>query len=120
MPLVIPKAGPVRYVPTEEILAEILGHDNFDDEPWAVGDRLVFENGTESRIERVPGERFYEWPDPVPADFTEVSRAAGFEHAENWRELFGHFEDAAKRGGCAAAILLVTAVANAAAIAWPQ
>jgi hypothetical protein len=52
MPLVIPQTGPVQYVPTDEILGEILGHDNFDGETWAVGDRLIFEAGTESRINR--------------------------------------------------------------------
>lgn len=91
MPLVIPKAGPVVYVRSEEILAEILGHDNFDGEPWAPGDRIIFEDGTESRIERVAGDQFFEWPDPVPADLAEVRDAAGAAAVKDWEELFAHY-----------------------------
>lgn len=115
MPLVIPKGGPVVYVRTQEILSELLGHVNFDGEPWAIGDRLIFEDGTESRIEQVPGEQFYDWPDAVPADFEEVKRAAGFANAENWQGLFRHFETQGKGSGCAAIVVLFAVAAAASA-----
>lgn len=88
MPLVIPKSGSVQYVPSEEWLGEILGHSNFDGEDWAIGDRLIFEDGTESRIKQEPGEQFYVWADPMAADFEEVKRAIGVPHATGWPELF--------------------------------
>ena len=91
MPIVIPQNASVAYVRTEEILNELLGHVNFDGEPWAIGDRIIFEDGTESRIAQVPDEQFYTWGDPVPADFSEVKQAARFEGATDWAELFRHF-----------------------------
>src|SRR5215210_4902427 len=109
MPLVISKAGDVQYVKYEETLAEILGHSNFDGEDWAIGDRLIFEDGTESRIKQEPGEQFHVWDDPTPADFQEVKRAVGVTDASNWAELLKRFEEQSKRSGCAssATILLV-------------
>jgi len=99
MPLVIPKSGPVQYVRSEEVLAEILGHDDFDGEGWAIGDRLIFEDGTESRIKQEPGERFHTWDDPMtPPDFEDVKRAAGVPSAGNWAELFATFKG---KGGAA-------------------
>lgn len=88
MPLVIPKSGSVQYVPSKEWLGEILGHSNFDGEDWAIGDRLIFEEGTESRIKQEPGELFYVWDDPTAADFEEVKRAIGVPDASDWPELF--------------------------------
>ena len=84
----IPKSGAVHYVPGEEALGEILGHSNFDGYDWAIGDRLIFEEGTESRIKQEPGEQFYVWDDPTPADFEEVKRATGAPHASAWPHLF--------------------------------
>ena len=89
MPLVILQSGPVQYVRSEEVLAEILGHDNFDGEGWAIGDRLIFEDGTEARIKQEPGEPFHTWEDPTtPASFEEVKRTVGVPSAGNWAELF--------------------------------
>ena len=115
MPLVISKAGDVQYVKYEETLAEILGHSNFDGEDWAIGDRIIFENGTESRIKQEPGEQFYVWENPTPAAFEEVKRAVGVADASDWAGLFETFEEQSKRSGCAssAAILLLAVCAVA-------
>ncbi|QDU91754.1 hypothetical protein Pla175_51850 [Pirellulimonas nuda] len=88
MPLVIPKSGAVQYVRSEEVLGEILGHSNFDGEDWAIGDRLIFEDGTESRIKQEPGEQFHVWDVPTPADFDEVKLAVGVADASDWSALF--------------------------------
>lgn len=88
MPLVITQSGAVYLVSTEEVLAELLGHSKFDGEPWAVGDRLIFEDGTESRIRAEPGERFHTWGEPTGADLDEVRRAAGVSDARDWEALF--------------------------------
>jgi hypothetical protein len=88
MPLVITKSGAVHWVPSEEVLAELLGHSDFDGEEWAVGDRLIFEDGTESRIREEPGHRFHSWEEPTAADLEEVKRAAGVADARDWDALF--------------------------------
>lgn len=65
MPLVVShKAKRTFYVKSEEILGEILGHSNFDGEDWAVGDAIVFEDGTIATIEKE--EQFHVWYDPRP------------------------------------------------------
>ena len=113
MPLVIPKTGAVQYVRSEEVLGEILGHSNFDGEDWAIGDRIIFEDGTESRIMQEPDEQFHVWNDSTPADLAEVKRAVGVPDAPDWAALFKKFEDQSKRNGCAssAAVLLVAVCA---------
>ena len=97
MPLVLPRSGFVQYVRHEEVLAEILGHDNFDGEDWVVGDRLIFEDGTESRIARESGSPAYRWEVRTPANFEEVKRAAGIGDAADWRELFAQFDEESER-----------------------
>lgn len=93
MPLVIPESGAVKYVRSEEVLGEILGHSHFDGEDWAIGDRLIFEDGTEARIKQEPGEQFHVWDEPTHADFDEVKRLAGVTDASNWAEFFKGFEE---------------------------
>jgi hypothetical protein len=61
---------------------------NFDGEDWAIGDRLIFEDGTESLIKQEPGEQFHVWDDPTPADFEEVKRVIGVSSATGWPDLF--------------------------------
>lgn len=119
MPLVIPKSGAVQYVRSEEVLGEILGHSNFDGEDWAIGDRIIFEDGTEARIKQEPGEQFHVCDDPTPADFVEVKRLVGVADASDWLELFKRFEEQSKRSGCAssAAILLIAVCVMAAKMA---
>jgi hypothetical protein len=118
MPLVIPKSGAVQYVRSEEVLGEILGHSNFDGEDWAIGDRLIFEDGTEARIKQEAGEQFHVWDDPTAADFEEVKRAVGVPNSANWAELFARFEEQSKRSGCfSSAAIFVAACAVAALLA---
>ncbi|MGB7161035.1 MAG: hypothetical protein WBD40_23440 [Tepidisphaeraceae bacterium] len=81
------------------MLGEILGHSNFDGEDWAIGDRLIFEDGTESRIKQEPGEQFFNWDDPTPAEFEEVKRAVDVAEAADWKQLFARFEEQSKRSG---------------------
>jgi hypothetical protein len=98
MPLVIPrKARSARYVRSEEALAEILGHSDFDGEDWAVGDRLIFEDGTEALIVLHPEGTFHVWDDPTtPADLDEVRRLIGRSDVATWDQLFATFQDAAE------------------------
>lgn len=116
MPLVIPKAGAIQYVRSEEVLAEILGHSNFDGEDWAIGDRLVFEDGTEARIKLELGVQFHVWDDPIPADFDEVKRAVGLPKATNWAALFSTFEEQSKRSGCFSPAMILSTVCAVATI----
>src|SRR3954469_23412808 len=73
MPLVIPKSGNAQYVRNEEVLGEILGHSNFDGEDWAIGDLIVFEDGTGAAIEKQ--QQFHVWSEPKPVELREVLRA---------------------------------------------
>ena len=123
MPLVIPKSGPVQYVRSEEVLAEILGHSDFDGEDWSVGDRLIFEDGTESKIKQKPGELFHVWDDSIPADFEEVRTAAGCPSANGWEQLFASFAARSQTKGClktaSVFFAIVVIAAIAALIAYP-
>jgi hypothetical protein len=108
MPIIISKAGAVQYVKDEETLAEVLGHTDFDGADCAIGDRLVFENGTQSHIKQEPGELFHTWDEPMPVDFDEVKRAVGATTAGSWKELFDGFDNRqASRSGCLAAVIVV-------------
>lgn len=74
MPLVISHyAKRTFYVRSEEVLGEILGHSNFDGENWAVGDLIVFEDGTGAAI--MKQECFHVWSDPKPIELHEVLTA---------------------------------------------
>jgi hypothetical protein len=94
VPLVITrKSRSVHYVRSEETLAEILSHSDFDGRRWAVGDRLIFEDGTESIIVFIPDGSFHAWGNPVKrADLDEVRRAVGRPDAESWEQLFAAFK----------------------------
>jgi hypothetical protein len=100
MPLVIShKAKSVSFVTNEEVLGEILGHSNFDGEDWAVGDRIVFEDGTGAFIERHASDPFYVWSEPAPLDLREaVAEAARYDQRVapasevlSWQILFERF-----------------------------
>jgi hypothetical protein len=97
MPLVISKkAKCVAFVESEEILGEILGHSNFNGEDWAVGDRIVFEDGSGAFIEQHPGDRFHVWSEPAPLNLRDIvieasrydQRIAQAEEIPSWRALF--------------------------------
>jgi hypothetical protein len=93
VPLVITrKSRSVHYVRSEEELAEILTELDFAGKPWAVGDRLIFEDGTESIIVLVQDGTMHVWGNPVkPADFEEVRQAVGKPDAADWQQLFSSF-----------------------------
>ena len=96
MPLVISnKAKRTFYVNSEETLGEILGHSNFDGEDWAVGDAIIFEDGTRSAIQK--HEQFHIWSDPKPAKLDEVlslirgcgdPRVTPDNEIDSWARLF--------------------------------
>ena len=101
MPLIVLKNGHVQYVNDREVLSEILGHSNFDGEDWRIGDRLIFEDGTESEIMQEPGDPAYCWKRPETfADFEEVRTLAGLPEATDWAELFTAFKTGSNRSGC--------------------
>ena len=94
MPLVISrKKGKVHYVRSEEALAEILLEGSLSDHDWAIGDRLVFEDGTESVILRSPDGTGHIWGNPVrPADLADVRQAVGRPDPQTWQELFATYK----------------------------
>jgi hypothetical protein len=92
MPLVLSeKSGSVQYVAYKETLVEILEHTNFDGEDWAVGDRVIWEDGTEARIVRQSGSLSYTWDEPRPANLNEVKGAVDLPEVHSWDELFSSF-----------------------------
>jgi hypothetical protein len=74
-----------------------LGHSDFDGFVWAVGDLVVFEDGTTASVVQVPGEPWHQWSDPVPTALEEVLRqASAYDERlhggiESWDSLFGMF-----------------------------
>jgi hypothetical protein len=105
-----------HYVPDEEALAEILGHSNFDGREWAIGDLIVFEDGTEAAIEQARGEHFHTWAAPRPAELAQVvARVRAYhpvvpsttDRIESWENLFNLFKAGHERrgkSGCAGVI----------------
>lgn len=107
MPIVVShNSKSVEYFASEQALFELLGHSNFDGADWAVGDLVIFEDGSESTIRLSPDcsddERFYDCDDGVAGDFDKVLAVINkyrkdkeFAGAEirNWPSLFKYFED---------------------------
>jgi len=99
MPLVIShKAKQTFYINSEESLGEILGHSDFDGEDWAVGDIIIFEDGTRSAVQK--HEQFHIWTDPKPAELGEVlalirghggRRFTSDDEINSWVTLFQKF-----------------------------
>jgi hypothetical protein len=94
VPLVISrKKAFVHFVRSEEALAEILLEGSLSDHDWAIGDRLVFEDGTESVILRNPDGTGHIWGNPVkPANLADVGQAVGRPDPQSWQELFASFK----------------------------
>jgi hypothetical protein len=90
VPLVISRKNrSVHYVRSDDDLAEALSESDFAGKPWAVGDRLIFEDGTESIIVLVPDGTFHTWGNPLKkADIEEVRQTVGRPNAETWDQLF--------------------------------
>ena len=98
MPFVISyHSRTVQPVASVESLAEILSRTDFHGFHWKAGDKLLFEDGTESRILTVPGGSFHVWRTPHPADLetvhAEVTQILRNEKLAtgpigSWQELF--------------------------------
>ena len=94
MPLVISqKTKEKSYILSTEILAELLGHSNFDGENWSVGDLIIFEDQTSATIERhVDG--FHIWSEPKPIELINVKQNISKFDSEftkdiqTWEQLF--------------------------------
>lgn len=111
MPLVISqKSGAVTYVKSEEVLAELLGHSHFDGEDWAVGDRLIFEDGTEARIKQEPGELFHTWSDPQNSNLDDVKNAVNCPAIKSWAGLFEVIQSRTNHSGCLSVLLALAFV----------
>lgn len=122
MPLVVSHKSKRRYfVLHQEVLAEILGHSNFDGEDWAIGDSIFFEDGTEAEIIQEPGDEFYIWSDPKPCDLADGLASINRYHPveplteeafPDWGAVFSHLsaEGESKSRGCFAAVLLFAAI----------
>ena len=60
MPIVLAsRVAHVFYIQKEESLGEILGHSDFDGYPFSIGDSVIFEDETVSRIEHDSSQKFY-------------------------------------------------------------
>jgi len=104
MPLVISyQSQTVQGVDSVDALAEILGQTDFGGRNWGAGDKVLFEDGTESRIVTVPGGSFHVWPTPQPADLeavrAEVSQMLGngqlaTRPIASWQELSAAISEA--------------------------
>lgn len=93
MPLVISRRNrSVDYLASDDVLAESLAEPDFGGKSWAVGDRLIFEDGTESVIVLVPDGNLHVWGNPMkPASLEEVRQTVGRPAAESWQQLFASF-----------------------------
>ena len=125
MPLVISHNAKCKYyIRTDEILAEILGHSDFDGEYWAIGDMIVFENGSEALIEQPKGEMFHIWSTPVPSDLRQIVEQLNQYHPvhplkhstiKSWDTLFTLLakERAVTSKGCATQLTMIVSVGAA-------
>lgn len=103
MPLVISHASnEVCYVQCENELAEILGHSNFDGEDWAIGDTVLFEDGTTATIKLLEDDEFYVWTDNEPIELSDAIEQSVRYRAEardplssvdDWEGFFGYFQE---------------------------
>ncbi|MDA7888614.1 hypothetical protein N9A86_04475 [Akkermansiaceae bacterium] len=122
MPLVIShKAKCKYYIRSEEILTEILGHSDFDGEYWAIGDIIIFEDGTEARIVQAEGEMFHLWSKPIPSDLRKVVEQLNHYHPvqplklsaiDSWDTLFDILakERAVTSKGCFPQLMIIVTI----------
>ena len=94
--LISHKAKRVFLLLNHDVLADTLGHSDFDGEDWAIGDVIVFEDGTIARVEAFP-EGGYTYSEPKPGDVREVvaqvkgygdPRLGAANDIRSWQELF--------------------------------
>lgn len=122
MPLVIShKAKCKYYIRNEEALVEILDHSDFDGEYWDVDDIIIFENGSEAKIQQAKGELSYTWSDPIPSDLHRVVEQINQYHPvrplkhsdiNSWDTLFTILseEQEVATKGCLALLLMMMIV----------
>ena len=73
MPIVLSSKGKnAQYVNSDDDLALILGHSNFDGEDWSIGDAIVFEDSTTATIICDVSKSFYVWTDQESVTVDEV------------------------------------------------
>ncbi len=73
MPIVLSSKGKsVQYVNSDDDLAIILGHSNFDGEDWSIGDMIVFEDSTMASIICDVSKSFHVWTDQELVTVDEV------------------------------------------------
>lgn len=122
MPLVISQETHRKsIVQSEEVLAEILGHRDFDGEDWACGDLILFEDGTEAHIVSDATGQFHVWSEPQSSDLCRAIAAINRGNPgqpltandfPDWHALFTHLrrEKMIRARGCASLLLWTTVV----------
>ena len=94
--LISHKAKKVFFLRNHDVLADILGHSNFDGEDWAVGDLVVFENGTVAYVEAFP-EGGHGYSEPANGELRSIveeirsygdSRLEVASEVQTWEQLF--------------------------------
>ena len=119
MPLVISHKAKCRYyISSEERLAEILGHSDFEGEYWGIGDTIVFEDGTEAKVEQAKGEVSHAWSERSPSDLKRVVDQINVYHPvrplrhsqiDKWEALFSKLakENDVSSRGCMPLLLIL-------------
>ena len=122
MPLVISHRSKKKfYIPSEEVLGEILGHSNFDGEDWAIGDTIIFEDGTKAQIEKEEGEVYHIWNKPKDVPLSNVIKEIRKYHPvkpwddciKSWEQLFNELKNEQEKMrpiGCMSLLLIVSSV----------
>lgn len=97
MPILIShKAKRVFFLLNYDVLADTLGHSDFDGEDWAIGDLIVFEDGTIALVEAFAGGG-HGYSEPTQGELREVvaqiksygdQRLGAVGDVQSWQELF--------------------------------
>ena len=94
--LISHKAKKVFFLRNHDVLADTLGHSDFDGEDWAIGDLVVFEDGTVAEVGAFPGGG-HGYSEPTTGDLRHVveqitsygdSRLGATATIQSWEELF--------------------------------
>jgi hypothetical protein len=94
--LISHKAKRVFFLRNHDVLADTLGHSDFDGEDWAVGDLIVFEDGTIAWVEAF-AEGGHGYSEPSQGDLREVvaqmksygdPRLPAASSIASWQQLF--------------------------------
>ena len=98
-------AESVTFIAKEELLRHILGHSNFDDENWDVGDLVILKDGQTASLvvheDADPDALFYDYEiHATPREFPEILQSIDryyqhedfkSEEIEDCSQLFAHF-----------------------------